>query len=300
MATDVQTLEERYIDSCSRLDVLPNPAILSGLFKADVRKARRESCTLEILLEYLKDIDFNPLLEVCLEISESEIEAVDIRGGSACVLSGEYALALMRAIGQKLRSVDLQDTSFEKEFLRDLSWRGLTCQVLDLRTSHFRKLNMMGEFMQLHTLNLDYSNSLSSFKEDCFTCMPNLMCLSMCETRVSNLWTTVAALSKLPSLVELRFQNWFCCNDATHSSGSTDQDDKTDFFHLSSSSSIGVLNNVVTNRDTQISIEDSSDDSEMDFSSQQHEYDYMDLFSNVAPQMDGEIGPWNESCPECY
>ncbi|KAJ0077083.1 hypothetical protein Patl1_35292 [Pistacia atlantica] len=200
----------------------------------------------------------------------------------------------MRAIGQKLRSVDLQDTSFEKEFLRDLSRRGLTCQVLDLRTSHFRKLNMMGEFMQLHTLNLDYSNSLSSFKEDCFTCMPNLVCLSMCETRVSNLWTTVAALCKLPSLVELRFQNWFCCNDATHSSGSTDQDDKTDFFHLSSSSSIGVLNNVVTNRDTQISIEDSSDDSEMDFSSQQHEYDYMDLFSNVAPQMDGEIGPWNE------
>lgn len=88
------------------------------MVQADVRKNRRESCTLEILLEYLKDIDFNPLLELCLEIIESEIEAVDIRGGSACVLNGEYALALMRAIGQRLRSVDLQDTSFGKEFLR--------------------------------------------------------------------------------------------------------------------------------------------------------------------------------------
>ncbi|KAL4644685.1 hypothetical protein ACB092_02G182300 [Castanea dentata] len=43
--------------------------------------------------------------------------------------------------------------------------------------------------------------------------MPNLMHLSMCETRVANLWTTTAALSKLPSLVELRFQNCLCCKD---------------------------------------------------------------------------------------
>ncbi|XP_031277946.1 uncharacterized protein LOC116136372 [Pistacia vera] len=70
---------------------------------------------------------------------------------------------------------------------------------------------MDGKFMHLHTLNLDFCTSLTSFHEDCFSCMPNLMCLSMCETRISNLWTTTAALSKLPSLKELRFQNCLCC-----------------------------------------------------------------------------------------
>jgi len=35
----------------------------------------------------------------------------------------------------------------------------------------------------------------------------------MCATRVSNLWMTSAALGKLPSLVQLRFQNCLCCNN---------------------------------------------------------------------------------------
>lgn len=34
----------------------------------------------------------------------------------------------------------------------------------------------------------------------------------MCETKISNLWTTSAVLSKLTSLVELRFQKCLCCN----------------------------------------------------------------------------------------
>lgn len=73
---------------------------------------------------------------------------------------------------------------------------------------------MMGQFERLHTLNLDYSSSLTSFREDCFSCMPNLRFLSMCETKVSNLFTTVAALSKLPSLAVLRFQKWLVSDDA--------------------------------------------------------------------------------------
>ncbi|KAJ6299087.1 hypothetical protein OIU76_020126 [Salix suchowensis] len=43
----------------------------------------------------------------------------------------------------------------------------------------------------------------------------------MCKTRVANLWTTIAALSKLSSLVELRFQKWLCCNDSTSPSASS-------------------------------------------------------------------------------
>ncbi|XP_058080364.1 protein DWD HYPERSENSITIVE TO UV-B 1 isoform X2 [Magnolia sinica] len=148
-------------------------------------------------------------------IDSSEIDAVDMLHGSPpCILfNGESVVSLIRAVNQKLRVVDLQGLSFGKDFLRDLFQRGLTCQVLNLRSSHIRKLDMSGKFMQLHTLNLDFSISLTSFREGCFSCMPNLVRLSLCETRVTNLWTTSAALSKLPSLAELRFQNCLCCED---------------------------------------------------------------------------------------
>lgn len=69
-------------------------------------------------MEHVKDIDFHPLLEVCTNISESEIEAVDVLNQSSSALTGEYALLLMRSIGQKLRVVDLLDFSFGKDFLR--------------------------------------------------------------------------------------------------------------------------------------------------------------------------------------
>lgn len=72
---------------------------------------------------------------------------------------------------------------------------------------------MVGRFMHLHTLSLDFFSSLASLHEDCFSCMPYLMCLSMCESRIVNLWTATAAISKLPSLMELRFQMCLCCKD---------------------------------------------------------------------------------------
>lgn len=67
--------------------------------------------------------------------------------------------------------------------------------------------------MLLHTLNLDFCYSLNKLENDCFAHMPNLRRISICGTRVANLWTTSAALSRLTSLVELRFQNCECCKD---------------------------------------------------------------------------------------
>lgn len=84
---------------------------------------------------------------------------------------------------------------------------------------------MVGGFLQLHTLNLDYCTHLTSLQKDCFSCMPNLMRLSMCETRVANLWTTSAVLSKLPSLVELRFQTCPCCESTGPCSTSSNTND---------------------------------------------------------------------------
>lgn len=135
--------------------------------------------------------------------------------------------------------------------------------------------------------------------------MPNLTHLSLCETRITNLWTTIAALSKLPCLVELRFQNWLCCNDAGPSAASSDgkSNNKTDFSQPNSSSyirassvDIGVLTDydsgteealrnlfsfedVAINQEVQSMIEDSSDDSDVDFSShQQNKVNHMVLF----------------------
>lgn len=127
----------------------------------------------------------------------------------------------------------------------------------------------------------------------------------MCETRITNLWTTIAALSKLPSLVELRFQNWLCCNDAGPSAASSDgtSDNKTDVSQPKSAPYIGLLadynsstdealgnlfslNDVVINHEVESMIEDSSDDdSDVDFSSHQQEYGYSELLSNVFPRL---------------
>lgn len=88
------------------------------IVQAEVKKSHQELCILEILIDDLKDIDFSPLLDICMNLDTSEIEAVDVRNESSCVLNGEYVLSLMRAINQKLRVVKLKDVSFGKDFVR--------------------------------------------------------------------------------------------------------------------------------------------------------------------------------------
>jgi hypothetical protein len=86
--------------------------------QAEVKKSNQEPCILDILIDDLKDVDFAPLFEICTNLDTSEIEAVDIRNESPCVLSQEYALPLMRAIKQKLRVVELHDVSITNDFVR--------------------------------------------------------------------------------------------------------------------------------------------------------------------------------------
>lgn len=160
--------------------------------------------------------------------------------------------------------------------------------------------------MRIRSLNLDFSTSLTSFKEDCFTCMPNLMCLSMCETSVANLWTTSAALSKLPSLSELRFQNLVCCNNDGTSNGTLGADDIIDLSEVNNRSfmegsavalsgfrdrisiiqearrNLFALDNMLIDNEHQMD-GGSSDDSEVDFSTGRFEYAYLGL-----PGQDGD------------
>ncbi|KAK6159244.1 hypothetical protein DH2020_006558 [Rehmannia glutinosa] len=183
---------------------------------------------------------------------------------------------------------------------RDLSQQGLACQVLNLRSSHFRKLNMVGKFGHMHTLNLDFSASLTSFQEDCFSCMPKLRFLSLCETRITNLWTTSAALAKLPSLVELRFQNCLCSSDMGYSpasfgnegigSGHTDlglhlelpSPGDEGFPHLQLILDDEDINDYDIVQDVRSTNEDSSDDSEVDFSSHRQDISSMELLPDIT------------------
>ncbi|KAK9037920.1 hypothetical protein V6N11_022818 [Hibiscus sabdariffa] len=202
-----------YLDSCRRHEVLPNSAVLSWFSEAKVQKSCQEKCNIVVSLNQLKNDDIPPLIDVLLAIDSSDIDAVDIlHHGSTSVLNEEHILSLMNAVKLKLRVIELSNTPL-KDFLWDLCNVGLPCHVLKLRSNNIQKLDMVGRFMRLHTLNLDFCTSLTSLQKDCFFCMPNLTCLSMCETRVANLWTTTEVLAKLPSLLELRFQNCLCCKD---------------------------------------------------------------------------------------
>ncbi|XP_057788176.1 protein DWD HYPERSENSITIVE TO UV-B 1 isoform X2 [Salvia miltiorrhiza] len=283
MPTDISTLEKGYFEACNKQGIPPNKAIVAALFKAKIKKARHELSTFMVLMDDLKDVDFHPLHNMLKEIDVSEIDAVDMVNRSSCGLSVEYVSPLLHAVNEKLRVVDIRDISFGRDFLLDLSQRGLACQVLNLKSSHFRKLSMVGKFVHMHTLNLDFSTSLSGFREDCFSCMPNLRLLSLCETRITNLWTTSAALAKLPSLDELRFQNCSYSSDTGCPSASSVNEginsghtDLGIYIELPSSSD-EVLPNLQINindedlddydmdPDTRSTNDESSDDSEVDF-----------------------------------
>lgn len=87
---------------------------------------------------------------------------------------------------------------------------------MDLSSSRIRKMEMLGHFPNLHTLELDYCLPVTCLPEGCFSAMPKLSKLSMCRTGIMNLWTTSAALRKLLALRELRFQKCLCCEGTGH------------------------------------------------------------------------------------
>ncbi|KAM3250428.1 putative protein isoform X1 [Capsicum chacoense] len=207
------SIVSRYLNSCKLHEVLPNTAVLSQLYEASIQEEVQKRSTLVVPLDELKDDDMLPLVDMLLKIHLFNVDAVDILSTSKSVVNQESVVSLMRAVNSTLRIVDLQDTLYRKDILWDLFQVGLNCQMLKLRSTEIQKLNMVGSFLQLHTLNLDFCSSLTSLDKDCFTCMPKLMRLSMCGTRIVDLWTTREALSRLPSLTELRFQNCICCKD---------------------------------------------------------------------------------------
>ena len=138
----------------------------------------------------------------------------------------------------------------------------------------------------------------------------------MCQTRISNLWTTAAALSKLPSLVDLRFQNWLCCSDGESCVASSSvksnkkiassKPNRNRYFgglsvnirelldqNLSLRNMVSLSQSVVSN-EVQSMSEDSSDDSEAELCNHQQEYDNMEPLSNAFPEWDEHVDLLNE------
>ncbi|WOG93034.1 hypothetical protein DCAR_0312313 [Daucus carota subsp. sativus] len=189
--------------------------------KADAKKFINQKYIIEVASDQLQDTDIRPLLGVFCTC-KSEIEAIS-HTTSSCLLNQDDIMSMIRGTDSQLRVLNLQNVTFSEDVLREIFEQGLDCEVLNLRSTDIRKLNISGRFMQLHTLNLDFCTSLATLEKDCFSCMPKLMRLSMCETRVGNLWTTTATLAKLPSLVELRFQNCLGCKDTGPCSASFDE-----------------------------------------------------------------------------
>nr|XP_043621901.1 uncharacterized protein LOC122593544 [Erigeron canadensis] len=307
MAMDIGILKHKYIDFCNAWKTKPNQAVLSAFVKAENKKWNKEESSFVIFLDDIKGVDFHPFYNAFGHIDLSEIDAVDILQKSSCSLEGDSVLLLLRAVNQKLRVVDLHDRTFGKDFLLGLSLGGLACQVLNLKFSHFRKLNMVGKFMQMHTLNLDFSTSLTSFGKDCFSYMPNLKSLSLCETKISNLWSTSASLAKLPSLVELRFQSCLCCDDTkacprafgtkTDESTSYDPMDETEEEHTDLYSN-GDDEPMNYNAIHEIVIEsDDSTDSEVDFSSTHPGMNLLEDFTYGSSIWNGLLDLPNEFIP---
>ncbi|KAL1215763.1 Protein DWD HYPERSENSITIVE TO UV-B 1 [Cardamine amara subsp. amara] len=259
--TEIATLEEKYIELCKKHGVLPSTAILSAFFEAEVKKSRNQRCIMNLLVDKVKYDDFHPLLELCNEINTSEVEGIDLFVRSSCSLEDNYALSLLRSVNQKLRVVHIHD-SFGKNFWQDLFSQGLSCQVLNV-----------------------------SFGEGCFSCMPKLTYLSMCDTRVSDLWTAATALSKLPSLKELRFQIWICCSDSSphkslSSSSSSTRDDENTFNE--SNATIGAdFSGGFEQMDSNLPVEETLHG--IDFSYKIPEQDNLDSCISVSSELSEEV-----------
>lgn len=74
---------------------------------------------MEILIDHLTSSDIPPLIDTLSEISLSDINAVDLyQKSSNVLLDGESLLLLLSAVNQKLRVVDLINSSFWKDALR--------------------------------------------------------------------------------------------------------------------------------------------------------------------------------------
>ena len=93
---------------------------LVTIIQVKIYKPGNEKYSIAVSLDQINGADISPLLDVLMASESSDIDAVDILQESHSSLSEEHLMALMRAVGFKLRGVDLQEMSLTKELLRSV------------------------------------------------------------------------------------------------------------------------------------------------------------------------------------
>ncbi|XP_002975530.2 uncharacterized protein LOC9645248 [Selaginella moellendorffii] len=203
-----------YAAMCKRHKIDQNPAIVRALQKQFAAGGD------ELELEVGDDVGE---IEVCCVRDFLKLDlwsALDLKITGDCSKSwkNNTLVSFLTASKDRLRHVDLSACTYRREFVRFLYRVGLSCETLKLGlcSAPTWKFNLAGEFHRLEVLIVDHSRSITLLSSTCFEGMPKLAKLSMCGTGIVNLWTTCRALSKLPSLRELRFQRCVCCEGTGH------------------------------------------------------------------------------------
>ncbi|CAI5465242.1 unnamed protein product [Closterium sp. Yama58-4] len=209
--------DKRYAQSCSSFGINPPLDILSALASPSHRISEDGSPQLavELPLAHLSDAVAVTLGEF-LATACPELHIVDVSSADAVpTVSGHGILFLLRAVGPHLQHANLSNIPLGREAFRDLFQRGLNARSLCFSFCRVRKLDFVGAFPRLRSLVLDHNPAITCLPDGCFSNAPSLTSLSLCATGISNLWTTVAALAKLPLLRQLRFQRCMCCRGDT-------------------------------------------------------------------------------------
>ncbi|GJP50293.1 hypothetical protein CLOM_g9428 [Closterium sp. NIES-68] len=209
--------DKRYAQCCSSFGINPPPDILSALASPTHRISEDGSVQLavELPLAHLSDAVAVTLGEF-LATGCPELHIVDVSSADAVpTVSGHGILFLLRAVGPHLQHANLSNIPLGRDAFRDLFQRGLNARSLCFSFCRVRKLDFVGAFPRLRSLVLDHNPAITCLPDGCFANAPALTSLSLCATGISNLWTTVAALAKLPLLKQLRFQRCLCCRGTT-------------------------------------------------------------------------------------
>ena len=107
---------------------------------------------------------------------------------------------------KRLKILDVSGNYVHEEKQMEFLASTISCYVVNMSLLDMRRLPPCISISNLKVLLLDNNPLIEVIPQDCFANLIKLEMLSMCATGISDLWTTVDGLSRLPALKHLRFQ----------------------------------------------------------------------------------------------
>mmetsp|Transcript_3998 Transcript_3998/g.14223 ORF Transcript_3998/g.14223 Transcript_3998/m.14223 type:complete len:917 (+) Transcript_3998:222-2972(+) len=191
---------DRFVDKCSALGVSASEETLSILKESFVHGELHvpsldlsQSCATALA----------EIVAVC-----DSIKYANVSGRVSQPAHIPLCLALLHGRSQdSLRTVQFCNRRISKRLLKDLLSSQLrSCTSMRLSKCRIKKLEQFRGFSSLTVLILDDNPSLTYLPSGCFSGCPKLQRLSLCNSGISNLWTTCSCLKPLKALRELSFQ----------------------------------------------------------------------------------------------